>query len=196
MKLHCNRCRRDFTTLIDADRQKMVRYLDFSKWRCPYCGVHNTRTKARGGWYRGGDTDEIQQPIVASRECQARIRGGIDSGFSVVCDGCPSAFQCLTGNVDDGIEQSEDYNPAVIKIDLNEMEKVNKRAELDKLLKELKHNNITLYYKEGYYRIKVGSTIYKVKDLNELTLTPQASVFIPKIREAYKCATAKHVKEN
>lgn len=49
--------------------------------------------------------DEYDVPnIVLHTLCQSRICGNISSGHTtVVCDGCPSAFNCLTGNVDDGL---------------------------------------------------------------------------------------------
>jgi len=58
------------------------------------------------------DTDDYAPPaIILHEQCQKRLCGNPMSieGMEVMCEGCPSAFNCLTGNVDDGSLKSKEY---------------------------------------------------------------------------------------
>jgi len=126
MKFHCNRCKKDFTTLAERDASKKFAFshLIMDKMKCPNCGASNwhltnkskKKVNSRGGYSRGyagfNNTERPEPNIIVHPDCRQRLVGDFYSpdGLDVCCDNCKSVFNCWTGNVDDG-----DYNAPLVK---------------------------------------------------------------------------------
>lgn len=141
MKLHCNRCQKDFTTLSERDKSKKFAFshLILNKMKCPHCGASNqhlltkvkkgksrsSRSRGYAGW--DSDSNRPEPNIIVHPDCRARLIGNIGSpnGLEVHCEGCKCIFNCWTGNVDDG-----DYvSPLTKSIDVQREEAIVKVQE-------------------------------------------------------------------
>ena len=178
MRFHCQECAKDFTTLSKENDKRAFSNLILDDMRCPYCGCSNREVKlaplkhTRGRWQpkrRSRDTDEVFQPIVLSSICQSRVALTYgESMFEVVCDGCPSAFNCLTGNIDDGVVEPEDIKDKFKKIDEAKEKLLDKQKEEEKLrLKKIEdglRNQGFAFVKLSDWYAKFRGTNWKLSD--------------------------------
>ncbi len=121
MKLHCNACKRDFTTLSERDKDKKfaIHHLQLDKMKCPHCGASNYHLMPRPSKYKnktsrrayagttawGADSERREPNVIVHPQCQPHVSGNLFSpeGLTCNCDrNCKSYFNCWTGNVDDG----------------------------------------------------------------------------------------------
>jgi len=143
------------------------------------------------------DTDDYSPPsIVLHPICQKRIVGNPMSieGMQVMCEGCPSAFNCLAGNVDDGtltenvIDQQEarerEKAKAVeeAKAKAAENKKRDEQLYLKKLRDTLGSWGFGYVFQNGLCYARFGGTVWKldaedIKAIMEQTWhTPKTTV--------------------
>ena len=179
MRFHCQTCGKDFTTLSKEINKRHFVNLDLRNMRCPHCSACNQEQnlkplkKTRHRYQpkrRSADTDEIYQPIVLSDICRSRMccSFGNQIKFEVVCDGCPSAFNCLSGNVDDGVLEDLAEEKKVVRKQEVEVAKV---KVVDKIVEDNKAKFIQVKaslgkmgwdYEMHANRLKCGGTIWKL----------------------------------
>lgn len=199
MRYHCNRCNKDFTTLSDDKGKKFAfSHFQLEKMSCPHCGATNRSNipkrplkQTRGRWQpkrRSMDTDDYSPPsIVLHPICQKRIIGSISSieGIRVECEGCPSAFNCLTGNVDDGtitesafeIQEAKDRAKAKAVEDAK-IKAVENKVNEDKLyLKQLRDKlgnlNFCYVFQNNLCYARFGGTVWKLDRDDEKAILEQ-----------------------
>jgi hypothetical protein len=150
---------------------------------CPNCGASNKTKKfkplkkTRSRWQpkrRSIDMDEYDTPsIVLHDDCRSRLCGSISTRVSVICDGCPSAFNCLTGNVDDGftsdnlVEKIKEEKSAQIEKAKIQAEDTKKRDEYNKFLKlvdSLKKLGFSYSITDGQNYARFGGTVWKLAE--------------------------------
>ena len=162
---------------------------------CPHCHASNWRptrkvSKGRGRGYAGWDTADIPEPnIIVHPDCRSRMSGSINSpeGLQVVCEGCKSVFNCLTGNVDDG-----DYNAPLtksIEVQREEAKVVVAKKKRDDELQWLQEHRkrmgkmgFSYEFKKQAWYARFGGTVWKltpddVKAIRSCTWdTPQTMI--------------------
>jgi len=173
LKFKCLRCQRDFTTLSENDKDKNFAFshIILGKMKCPYCGasnghldnykkIGNKKTTKRG--YAGWGSGERQAPNISLHsDCRKRLFGNVTSGFRVVCKGCPSFFNCWSGNVDDGMASTPIKEEKIIpaKKDIVKRTVDDYTAKLKKYMKSI---DFTIYEKDDKRYIKHANTIWKI----------------------------------
>lgn len=178
MRYHCNRCGKDFTIIRADDKVKFAFAHMTDKMQCQLCGAKNQYNvakksikKSRGRWQGRRpsiDTWEYSNPVVEMHSlCQQRVAGSMFSkeGMQVMCNGCPSYFNCYTGNIDDGIDVPEESKEKKIERAKEELVKIQSRefdANYEKIRKWGKLNMLTVELKDGVWRIKYAGTIWKL----------------------------------
>lgn len=178
MRFRCTRCGRDFTTMSMERADKVVfSILVLNKIKCPNCGAgERTRTlkplrQSRCRWQpkrRSLDTSDYPEPIIVLHDdCQTRLHH-LDGKYSVVCDGCPSAFNCLSGNIDDGANIEDDIDKRrAKKVDEAKkyMARVNKQ-ELDLKFKKIEQGLGQFSYQINGLVIyaQFGGTLWKLSE--------------------------------
>lgn len=186
MKLHCNRCNRDFTTLSerDKDRKFAIHHLIFDKMVCPHCHASNwhlTQRKSKGRGYAGWDNDNHSEPnIIVHPQCQPHVSGSLFSpeGLTCQCDkNCKSFFNCWTGNVDDGdyvapLTKSRDEQMAEAQVTIQKKKRDDELEWLQNLRKRMGKIGFGYRIKRVWYNggsafnlvwyAKFGGTIWKL----------------------------------
>ena len=177
IKFHCVKCGRDFTTFSERDKSRKfaLHHIVMDKMTCPHCHASNWRpvrkvSKGRGRGYAGWDTADSPEPnIIVHPDCRSRMCGSINSpeGLQVVCDGCRSVFNCLTGNVDDG-----DYNAPLtksIEVQREEAKVVVAKKKRDDELKGLQNLRNMMgkmgfgyAFKKQTWYARFGGTVWKL----------------------------------
>lgn len=191
MRFHCNVCKQDFT-ILSQDKERKIAFSMFvvDNQTCPNCGAMNRTKKfaplkkTRSRWQpkrRSMDMDEYALPdIVLHPDCQSRLCGSISIGkVTVICDGCPSSFNCLTGNVDEGFTSAtqEDYkdktnaiNAAKIEEAEKRLAEIKKRDEAEALIKlrdELGRRGFYYFATYGQMFARFNGTIWKLSKEDE-----------------------------
>jgi len=122
------------------------------------------------------DTDDYAPPsVVVFSECQKRLIGSPYSpeGMSVICEGCRFAFSCLTGNVDDGILETDDPDfvakrqeekIAKAKEMVAKKERDDELAYLQMLRKQLGKINFGYEFKKQMWYCRFGGTCWKLNE--------------------------------
>jgi len=173
------KCGKDFTTLSERDKFRKFAFTHFilDKMICPYCHASNChllptkikrgRNKGLSRGYAGWNADRPQPNIILHQDCRSRLSGSMDTGYEVVCEGCPCVFNCWTGNVDDG-----EHIPPIGKTPETKKEEavvkvaVKKRDEQLEQLQNLreKMGKVGLSYetKNGFGYCRLGGTIWKL----------------------------------
>lgn len=147
---------------------------------CPHCGSRNhqrepkplRRTRSRWQPKHMSREEGDYQPITVSEICQKRLMVSFGSRMvaEVVCEGCPSAFNCLTGNIDDGIpdtvvpEDNKAKQIAEAKVVVEKKEKEDKLAQVKRNIESLAKLGFTYYTDGGKCYAKFRGTIWKLSD--------------------------------
>lgn len=181
MRFSCRNCGKDFTSFSERDEKRKLAFTAIfyllDKIACPHCNATNRikrpkplkQTSAR--WqpkHKASNPDDYDEPptIVLFDECRKRWRGSDCS-----CEGCPSVFNCLTGNIDDGKLETDDPN-YVEKKEAEKAELRQRAIDKGKLDKEValltrvramlgaKGISITTYNSFTY--VKIGGTTWKL----------------------------------
>jgi len=181
MKFRCNKCCKEFTTISLKGGEKIAFSVFLvDKMKCPHCGAMNTPRElkplkhTRSRWQpkrRSMETSDYPEPNVTLHEdCQHRLING-ESGFRVMCEGCPSAFNCLTGNVDDGNGEDVDWVEARKKARIEEAKEKIKKIDDDKIKEDIKKLKLALgkaglscYCQNDKYYIKFCGTVWKLSE--------------------------------
>jgi len=128
--------------------------------RCPNChasNYHVTPPTRKGRGYAGWQNDDRSAPtIILHPDCQNRF-----TGTGVVCDGCYSMFNCLTGNIDDGAKIEERTETAP-QVSIKEIEQEDKAKKLNLLQKSLLISDFSYVGKDNILYAKYKGTIWKL----------------------------------
>ncbi len=178
MRFHCNKCGRDFTTLAERDKARKFNLTHFviDKMSCPNCHASNWHMHNGSSRWHEEDNDGYREPaIVVFEACQKRMVGNVFSpeGMSVNCDGCRHAFNCLTGNVDDGQLETDDPD-YVQKRAAEKLEKAKQAVAkkvrddaleaLNQLRKRMGKINFGYEFKNQMWYCRFGGTVWKLTD--------------------------------
>ena len=176
MKLHCNACRKDFTTLAERDESKKFAFshLLLDKMKCPYCGASNWGYRSGGKWNPfSREVSEINIPnIIVHPQCQPHVSGNLFSpeGLTCHCDKtCKSFFNCLTGNVDDGdyiapLEKSREEQVADAKAYMKKKAQEDAVKAFNQLRERLGKENFGYQFRKETWYAKYGGTIWKLTE--------------------------------
>jgi len=149
------------------------------KMRCPHCGAGEAPRKplkplkkTRGLYQpkrRSMDTSDYPMPTLTLHdECQKRLHGNIAYGtVKVDCDGCPSSFNCLTGNIDDGLTIEEDKAKRVEEAKKKVAEEDRKKETLRIKKVESGLCGFSCSVKNGVVHAKFAGTIWKLSSEDE-----------------------------
>lgn len=202
MRFHCNRCNKDFTTLSNDKGKKFAfRHFMLEKMFCSHCGASNIQhipkkplRKTRGRYqpvrrsvdpYENGYTPAI----VLHSLCQKRLVGNPMSieGMEIVCEGCPDAFNCFTGNVDDGSLNTSEYSQDRKDTKIKEQKEIVVEAKvktaekkrndeldfLEQLRDQMGKVGFSYRFHNGLTYAHFGGTIWKLGDEDEKAILEQ-----------------------
>lgn len=153
MRFSCGICHRDFTIINERDKKKVfnIQHFILNKMHCPNCGAG------------AGNAN-----IVLHADCRKRLSGSplnID-GFQVHCEGCPSIFNCFTGNVDDGHIEPLKETAEHLKEEANKrLDKIKQDVDTEKatqLKTNLKAAGVSFRFAKQYWYLKFLNTIWKL----------------------------------
>jgi len=156
------------------------------KMRCPNCGASNHAhqskplKKTRSRWqpvHRSRNSEDYPLPSISLHPtCQSRLMGSPSTTMRVKCDGCPSAFNCLTGNVDDGngivMETQEEMSERLEKqknkaqAQLAAKELKDKQEMFEKMRDKLGKLGFSYEFKSGIWYARFAGTLWKL-DTND-----------------------------
>ena len=205
MKFHCNRCGKDFTTLSerDKDRKFALHHIIMDRMRCPHCHASNWRPtkKGKGKGYAGWGNYDMPEPnIIVHPDCRSRMSGSLYSpeGLQVVCEGCKSVFNCLTGNVDDGdyvspLEKNIEQKREEAKIVLAKKKQNDERNYLEKLRRYFGSLGFGYAYRKATWYCYFGSTTWKL-DANDIEAICTCTWSTPKTMVIKKTLDKREVK--
>ena len=203
MRFVCNSCKSEFTTLSMNSGDKFAfSIMMIDRMRCPNCGAANKQhlakplKKTRSRWqpvHRSRNSEDYPLPSISLHPiCQRRLMGSFSTQMFVKCEGCPSAFNCLTGNVDDGNGIIKETQEEALERQAKKVEKAKaqvaakelKDAE-DKLkadVEKFEKSGLIFYKKNNVLYAKFYGTIWKLGSLDEQAIlnnswhTPKTTV--------------------
>jgi len=134
---------------MDKKLRYALTHMIISNMYCPHCGARNNA-------------------ITLHPVCSPFVGGDFSLGLNAECAGCKESFNCLTGNVDDGVWM-EDSRENKLASAVARVETI-RRAEKEQRLKRVKEllNKYFVFVERG--RIRYKGTIWKLDTQDELAI--------------------------
>ncbi len=176
MKLHCNRCGKDFTTLSERDKDKKfgIHHLILDKMKCPHCGASNYGYRSGGKWNPfSREMSDVNEPaVIVHPQCRPFIGGNLLSPEGISCNctkACKSFFNCWTGNVDDGdyqvpVEKSREEQVKDAKAYMEKKRKDDAQKALENLRVRLGKIGFGYEFKPKGVYARYGGTVWVLSD--------------------------------